>query len=196
MWSSLGNKFQQLAVSDVFSFFGGYLSACIILALVSGLFTWETKVSLVELLTLAFSLCAAVAVPLLIKRLTSDSDARRGLFLEDVASLLHLYETSAIDFREYFEKKTPKKEVQSYVRKFTSSSERSLDLIQREITHLGRFSLPNTLQVAIHEYEHLLGDAPFQDGFIVTDDFLKRQDELLHSVRLEVRKYQHEVFLQ
>ena len=98
--------------------------------------------------------------------------------------------------REYREKKVSQQQTQDYVRKFTSSSERALDLVKGEITHLERFPLPESLQDAIKEYDHFIGDAPFLKGFTITDDFLKSQDELLHSIRLEMRKYQYGVFMQ
>lgn len=170
--------------------------ACLLISIFSHYFTLKWEVSLVEILTLGFSIWAAIVAPLLLKRLTSDADARRGLFLEDVSSLLALYESSSMAMREYREKKVSQQQTQDYVRKFTSSSERALDLVKGEITHLERFPLPESLQDAIKEYDHFIGDAPFLKGFTITDDFLKSQDELLHSIRLEMRKYQYGVFMQ
>lgn len=196
MWKRLVECLHSLSITGLSLFFGGYLVAALILAICSGYFDLKREVSLVELLTLGFSIWIALAVPLLLKRLTSDADARRELFLEDVASLLSLYESSSMTMREHKEKETPCEQMQDYVRKFVSSSERSLDLVQREITHLGRFAIPSGLQGATQEYNRFIGDAPFSGGFKITDDFLKKQDDLLHVIRLEVRKYQYSIFLQ
>ena len=196
IWRGLAGRIPQLSIAHVLYFFAGYLSACALIALIADVFSWETKVSLVELLTLAFSICAMVAVPLLLKRLTSDADARRSLFLEDVSTLLTLYESSSAAMREYREKGVDVECIQKDIRAFISRSERSLDLIKNEITHLGRFTLPLALQNAVQAYDQLMGDAPFTEGFRITDDFLKTQDELLHVIKFEVRKYQYGVFLQ
>lgn len=195
-WGALAERIQQLSIANVIYFFAGYLLACMLLSLVSGVLSFEDKVSLVELLTLVLSVCVAVGVPLLLKRLTSDADARRSLFLEDVSTLLALYESSSVAMREYREKGTDVRCIQTDIRRFISRSERSLDLIQSEITHLGRFTLPSALQEAVQAYDQLMGDTPFMEGFEITDDFLKRQDELLHAIKFEVRKYQYGVFCQ
>ena len=105
-WGALAERIQQLSIANVIYFFAGYLLACMLLSLVSGVLSFEDKVSLVELLTLVLSVCVAVGVPLLLKRLTSDADARRSLFLEDVSTLLALYESSSVAMREYREKGT------------------------------------------------------------------------------------------
>lgn len=196
MWRRVMGVVSSLSLTSLSCFFLGYLMACILISLFSRYFTLKWEVSLVEILTLGFSIWAALVVPLLLKRLTSDADARRGLFLEDVSSLLALYESSSMAMREYREKKVPQQQTQDYIRKFTSSSERALDLVKGEITHLERFPLPESLQDAIKEYDHFIGDTPFLKGFTITDDFLKSQDELLHSIRLEMRKYQYGVFMQ
>ena len=196
MWKRLVEKVESLSMNGLSLFFGGYLAGVLIIVLASSCFSLKSEISLVELLTLGFSIWAALAVPLLLKRLTSDADARRGLFLEDVKALLLLYESSSSAMREHRENKSTHRQIQDYIRKFSSNSERALDLIQGEITHLGRFNLPLDLQGAIKEYDYFLGDSPFLEEFTITDDFLKSQDELLHSIRLEMRKYQYGVFLQ
>lgn len=196
MWKRLVEKGISLSIKELSLFFGGYLVGVLIIALASEYFSLKKEVSLVELLTLAFSILAAIAVPLLLKRLTSDADARRDLFLADVNALLVLYESSSSAMREHRVKKSTDMQIQDYVRKFSSSSERALDLVQEEITHLRRFQLSLELKRTIKAYDNFLGDAPFLKGFTITDDFLKRQDELLHSIRLEMRKYQYGVFMQ
>lgn len=195
-WGGLTERVQQLSMGNVKCFFGGYLLACILLLLTVWVFSLETKVPLVELLASVLPVCLALGVPLLLKRLTSDADARRSLFLEDVSTLFALYESSSIAMREYREKGADVECIKADIRRFISLSERSLDLIQSEITHLGRFALPSALQEAVQAYDQLMGDAPFTEGFKITDDFLKRQDELLHAIKLEVRKYQYGVFFQ
>lgn len=196
IYRRLSEQIQQVTISQILLFFAGYVSACILLSIISGIFTFEMKVSIIELITLGFSFYAAVAVPLLLKRLTSDADARRSLFLEDVSTLLSLYEYSSKMMYECREKSKSIEEMRKHIRKFTSQSERSLDLLKSEITHLRRFTLPLTLENAIEAYDLLMGDAPFTHGFLITDSFLKKQDELLHTIKLELRKYQYSIYLQ
>ncbi len=192
----LSEQIQQLIRSKILVFFAGYFFACILLSITSKIFTFETKVSIIELITLGLSFCAAVAVPLLLKRLTSDADARRSLFLEDVSSLLSLYEYSSTMMHECREKRKSIEDMKKHIRKFTSQSERSLDLLKNEITHLKKYTLPPALNEAIEAYDRLMGDEPFMQGFLITDSFLKKQDEHLHTIKLELRKYQYSIYLQ
>ena len=72
MWKRLVEKGLSLSIKGLSLFFGGYLVGVLIIALASEYFSFKKEVSLVELLTLAFSILAAIAVPLLLKRLTSE----------------------------------------------------------------------------------------------------------------------------
>lgn len=192
MWQHLLAELRRGAWASVFIAFGGYLIGIIILGLLSLGFHLKNEVTLVEILTLGFSIFVAIGIPLLLKRLTSDADARRTLFMGDVEELLRVYEDSA----KILQQDSSMEEVQASIRLFFSESEQAKDLINKGSEHLGRFAIPSSLKDALKRYEILLGEPPFQEGFTLTDILLTQKEELLHTIKVEIRKYQYEILLQ
>lgn len=86
--------------------------------------------------------------------------------------------------------------VQASIQLFFSESEQAKDLINKGSEHLGRFAILSSLKDALKRYEILLGEPPFQEGFTLTDILLTQKEELLHTIKVEIRKYQYEILLQ
>lgn len=196
MWRYLLAELRRCSWTGALLIGAGFFLGVAFLALLSTGFSLKGEVSLIELLTLVFSAIAALVIPLLLKHLTSDADARRTLFMGDVEKLLQVYEESVKILLAHRHRSLPVGSLQIAIRRFFSEGELAIDLIDKAIENLGRFALPDSLKEAINDYNALLGEAPFQEQFTITDAFLQTQEDLLHALKIEIRKYQYEILRQ